>query len=751
MVNDWVEDPHFKPAQEPDDFVDDPTFEKPKEGPSTMNAIVSKLASGMSSGFDDELGGRLSQAGRMIGVENLGGKMKDIRLADDGPTLDGEVLRKQYVKTRDDLRKMKDEASEAHPGVSMTAELGGALMNPLNKIPGLGGMTALGAAQGAGDSKAEDAGGVLKDSAIGGGMGLALGVGGKAVGKVGEKYVMPLVDKVKNAAGNALQSGAKKLAFKSSGAMLKDFRTADARGQIDDLGGYLLDNNLVEAGDTVESIAKKLGARKEAAGAKLDGIYDTAKGKFAELTQKIGFDPKRDKEKLLQAAREELGDQVGANAAVAKLSNYLDEVATRHGDAPNEAAMQAYDKAVNDFLPKFRNYVKEKTRYGKALGSAGRDLEQPAIPGLVDDLQRTQMSPKQIEILGADASKASIPGADPRVQMKLPKLTTADEAVHQTFGLPGEPTFGGVNEAANARVGSNVRDSVAQAQHALDLDHHTTAQMSKFGKQGAFDGLDLVPREFAEAELPSTISNRGQLEMPMFAERPMRPSRPNEMRNPMDLRKTNDIKGHIDDTIRYSRNPLAPEPATETAFRAARRKLSGIVDEGMDAVGGDPLLKELKAANKDYGQAAQLNDIAVDRVNRERAHKMFGLTDTIAGGAGIAYGATTDDWTGALGVVAGKKLVEKYGTAMLASTANKVSKMLLQGQPMQKLAQTNPAAFRAAVIDMTGRVLDRGSLPIPKAASTNELDSDSSQSSFYRPENTPHDPQDARKKFIDGN
>ena len=58
-----------------------------------VNTIVSQVASGATAGFDDELAGGLSAIGRVAGIKGLGGKIKDLGLADDGPTLDFDKIK----------------------------------------------------------------------------------------------------------------------------------------------------------------------------------------------------------------------------------------------------------------------------------------------------------------------------------------------------------------------------------------------------------------------------------------------------------------------------------------------------------------------------------------------------------------------------------------------------------------------------------------------------------------------------------
>ena len=160
------------------------------------NTIASQVASGVTAGFDDELGGGLSAAGRIFGVDGLGGKIKDVHMNPDGPTLDPDKIKQSYRATRDQLRGMKDDQQEARPIISGVANVGGMLANPIaGGEAGLVKLGALGAAQGLGDSRADllngDIGGAAADTGIGAGLGVAAGVAapyiGKGINAVGSK------------------------------------------------------------------------------------------------------------------------------------------------------------------------------------------------------------------------------------------------------------------------------------------------------------------------------------------------------------------------------------------------------------------------------------------------------------------------------------------------------------------------------------------------------------------------------------
>jgi hypothetical protein len=353
-------------------------------------------------------------------------------------------------------------------------------------------------------------------AALGGKIGLAAGVGQK-VGQFLEK------------APSSLKKAGEQSAFKGSGAMLKDFRQAAPKGEVEKLGRYMLDNGLIAAGDTYETVAQKAKAANSMAGMNLDQVYSKAveqAGKAAETMP--GFNPVKDKAAVLAAVKKDLGDAAGAPKIVKKIESYLDQIAQEYGD--------------------------------KVL--------------------------------------------DPRV--------------------------------------------------------------------------------------------------------------------------ANDIKGFADKEINYARNPLNGKPKTEKAFSTLRKfmeqKVYAQVEHLGAAAGEKGLGDQLRKANADYSMSKRVGDIASDRVNRVGANKMFGLTDTIAGGAGMAAGGAAAAVLGdhnradmglmsvASGLLAagGHHVAGKYGPAIAAQGLDRLS----GSRPLQALSVAGGAG--AGLLQSPGLVGRIGSAKAPK-------------------------------------
>lgn len=161
------------------------------------------------------------------------------------------------------------------------------------------------------------------NSALGAGLGGTVAAGAEALPGVAEKVA----------------KFADQKAFKGIGAMLKDFRKAYANDSIEDTGRFVLDNKLMKAGDTFGDVAERASTLRDSVGKEIGTGYDAAAQILPKLgpeaaakVEAAGFNPVRDKDAILQAAKDELGYAYNGKKALAGLSDYIDELAEKHGD-----------------------------------------------------------------------------------------------------------------------------------------------------------------------------------------------------------------------------------------------------------------------------------------------------------------------------------------------------------------------------------------------------------------------------------
>lgn len=210
-------------------------IEEPSEPIPAYKSALGGVLQGATLGFADELAG----AGRAL--------------------MDPEAIRRQglleaYKKQRDISRQRFAEEERANPKSYLAGELGGSLATaPLSgaatlpRAMGLGAAYGLGKAQG---SPLEQAGEAITGAALGG---------------VGEKvFTSPYVkERLKKGAaklsglGEKIKSAAEPWAFSATGAMLKDWKTANKYKQVHQIGRDLLDEGVVTGGASRAEIARR--------------------------------------------------------------------------------------------------------------------------------------------------------------------------------------------------------------------------------------------------------------------------------------------------------------------------------------------------------------------------------------------------------------------------------------------------------------------------------------------------------------
>lgn len=251
--------------------VGEAPWEKPAaEDPSMLGSAVRKFAQGASGGFSDEMAGAAEAAGRAVGLNGVGGPMKNIGINPDGPTLDSDKIKQAYQMGRDHERQALALDTKAHPAISAVADLGGAVMSPINKVAGplgaFGGGAVIGGTQALGNSEATDLPGLAKDTAIGAGLG---GVVGK-VADIATPYIEAGVQKV----GQKAKDAAEMMSARAQGAergTIKKFGI-DA---VKSAGRQGLDNDVVTTfGNTTDKIAANEALKAKAMDAR-KAAYDT--------------------------------------------------------------------------------------------------------------------------------------------------------------------------------------------------------------------------------------------------------------------------------------------------------------------------------------------------------------------------------------------------------------------------------------------------------------------------------------------
>lgn len=334
----------------------------------------------------------------------------------------GAAMGDDYLSARDANVKRLAAQQEEHPAPSLAGTIGGGLLNAyLMPVPTVfkgagmlskvaqGALTGglMGAAVNPGDKEGvidPVQGNERMDNAESGAAFGAKIAGGAALGQ--------------KAAGmlGKIRPGAQGAAFKSSGAMLKDFRVAAGKDQIGDIGQFMLDKGIVEAGDTYETVAQKAKAVNADAGRRLDEVYSkAAKGPPAPG---VGLDIARDKDAILKAASDDLGNAEGKGSALKRLGTYLDERLAELGSgvlSPRAAndIKTAVDQTVNYSRNPLSKEPTAETAFSaarkliagkieKQVEAAGKALGDPKLAAALKEANRDYGFSKQIGNIASD-------------------------------------------------------------------------------------------------------------------------------------------------------------------------------------------------------------------------------------------------------------------------------------------------------------------------------------------------------------
>lgn len=187
------------------------------------------------------------------------------------------------------------------------------------------------------------------------------------------------------------------------------------------------------------------------------------------------------------------------------------------------------------------------------------------------------------------------------------------------------------------------------------------------------------------------------------------------------LKKAQALKEELQKVANWKNNVnvTEKEKMAREAYRIVSQKIDEAAESGAKTIGKEGLEETLTQGKKLYGNAKTAEELLTNKSAREQGNNLFGLTDTIMGGAGLAYGGTTGDWTTAGGVMLAKKGLQKYGAQNAALGLDKISKSLLKSPQMANLYQKNPAAFQKIVHELeqkAGLLSSPGQKALPRAA-----------------------------------
>lgn len=313
---------------------------------------------------------------------------------------------------------------------------------------------------------------------------------------------------------------------------------------------------------------------------------------------------------------------------------------------------EAVKKGIGLLSPKSLDEFAE-TKALKSAGAMKKDFKSALEKGRVKDLGRTLL--------------------DESVDLTDPKT---GEAVTQKLLQAGD-TFEDIakkTQALKDQSGKKIASIYKTIQ--THLDDPALAKMRINPKDMAEDLRSKLQAEFGDSvDGPEVMEKVGKYVDRIWGKG-----------DQIDLGSLLKVKNEFDAKINYAKR--AQElPEIQKAYLLIRNHIrdtmNGLVTDVGGLIGGK-MGEELLRANKLYGNATQLADMATAKMAGENANRMFGLTDTIAGTAGAGAGAMIGHDVGGVkggiegavlgaGAALANKVGRTYGNPIMASGANAMS------------------------------------------------------------------------------
>lgn len=157
----------------------------------------------------------------------------------------------------------------------------------------------------------------------------------------------------------------------------------------------------------------------------------------------------------------------------------------------------------------------------------------------------------------------------------------------------------------------------------------------------------------------------------------------------MTLEDAHNLRRRMDKAIRFNNRRMDLPPGQQEVLYKIRDSINGALNDAIEASGAGGH-NELKETNRAYSQLSKMSDMAENRMAMNAGNRSIGLTDTIAGAAGLAKGGPAMAVPLALANKAGRT----FGKGLQATGLNAASQALGGAGAMTK---QSPAAMSAMV------------------------------------------------------
>jgi hypothetical protein len=404
-----------------------------------------------------------------------------------------------YVQLRDENIARQKLQGEEHPYASGAGTLAGIGAS----IVGTGGLgtvakgatgvqrlaaatkagAILGGAANPGDVEGEFSPLQIEDRAKNAGVGAALGAGGQLVG-----------EGLAGIAGK-LKGKAEERAFKSAGAMLRDYRKAAPKGQINELGRLMLDEGLVQPGMTVDDIAKAAKALEDNKGAAIGKVIKKLGEKESEVGGQVTRGDIADAVKNRLTQPGEIPSVIKDNKYYAQLSKALKTKGTKELSVDDLAQLKDLAKKQINWKRLPDADIPREEQFNRAIYKEVSD----ALETRAQELAKRSGNKDYVELKKAYGGAKEI------------NRIASDQALRQNanrFFSPSDYLTSATGAISGAASGDGVEDRIKKAAIGASLGLVNRAAR-RYGTPLVSHGLDKLGNAVASAQAPANALSRG--------------------------------------------------------------------------------------------------------------------------------------------------------------------------------------------------------------------------------------------------
>lgn len=369
------------------------------------------------------------------------------------------------------------------------------------------------------------------------------------------------------------------------------------------------------------------------------------------------------------------------------------------------------------------------TALGAGLGYGGGVVAQKAAPYLEKGIEKLSAGAGD----AAERFGARALGAE-RGTIKSLGIDKVKGAARQMLDEGGFSPFASTEDLVerNAALKAKGGGMMGQAYDAID-----NAGASTFNPQQAASEVDSQLGDFYRSPINRGETNQFNNTIESIL------ARDNGAGGNIPLRDAQSLKEELGKVANWKNtlNITDKEKMARSAYGIVSKQIDEAMASGASTLDKAGLSETLSAGKGLYSNASTAEKLLENKLAREQGNKMLGITDwsLLGGGLGAAIPTGGASIPATMAMTGAKKYLEKYGPQQAALGLNKTSQLLSKSPAFAALAQRNPQAFNAIVVNFA----QKAGPGLSRVASDGRAKPD-----FV---SKPMDDKDAKSSFLEGN